>query len=103
MMKYINIENWSRRRHFRLFNSMDLPHFNLCADVEMTHAYRYIKTHKQSAFKTVLYTITKVANSIEEFRLRVRENMVVIHDVVHPSFTVLTDDQLFGFANIDYT
>jgi chloramphenicol O-acetyltransferase type A len=35
--------------------------------------------------------------------MRIRADQVVEHPEVHPSFTVLTDDETFGFATIQYT
>ncbi len=102
-MKYIDIEQWERKDHFHFFNGMDYPHYNVCADVNMTTTSTYIKDHELSLFTTILYTISHVANEIEAFRLRIRGDRVVLHEAVHPSFTVLTGERLFGFAEVKYT
>jgi len=101
-MKYIDMEKWPRRELFGFYSGLDNPHFNVCADVDITKVFEYLKTNHRSTFKTVLYVACKAANAIAEFRLRLRGDQVVEHDVVHPSFTVLTDDNLFGFCAVDY-
>ncbi|MCP4692459.1 MAG: chloramphenicol acetyltransferase [Desulfobacterales bacterium] len=102
-MKYIDIDHWDRKDHFLFFSGMDYPHFNVCADVVLTATRDYIKERNLSLFTSILYAITHVANRIEAFRLRIRGKQVVMHEAVHPSFTVLTADQLFGFALVEYT
>ncbi len=102
-MKTIDIEQWDRKDHFHFFNGMDYPHYNVCADVDMTKTSAYIEDHDLSLFTTILYAISHVANGIEAFRLRIRGDHVVLHDAVHPSFTVLTGERLFGFAEVKYT
>lgn len=102
-MKYVDMEKWPRRELFRFYSGLDNPHFNVCADVDLTKFFEYVKTNHRSTFKTVLYVACKAANAIAEFRLRLQGDQVVEHDVVHPSFTVLTDDNLFGFCAVDYT
>ncbi len=103
MMKYMDMERWDRKEHFLFFNGMDYPHFNVCADVVMTTTSAYIKDHDLSLFTTILYAISHVANRIEAFRLRIRGDRVVLHEAVHPSFTVLTEERLFGFVEVKYT
>jgi chloramphenicol O-acetyltransferase type A len=38
-----------------------------------------------------------------EFRYRIRAGEVVEHEIVHPSTTILTNEDLFSFCTIDYT
>ncbi len=102
-MRYIDMERWDRKDHFHFFNSMDYPHFNVCADVVMTATSRCIEDRDASLFTTILYAISHAANRIEAFRLRIRGDRVVLHEAVHPSFTVLTEEQLFGFVAVEYT
>jgi chloramphenicol O-acetyltransferase type A len=50
----------------------------------------------------VLYVLARAANDIPAFRYRIRGDDVVEHETVHPSTTVLNDDELFGFCGIEY-
>jgi chloramphenicol O-acetyltransferase len=79
-----------------------MPHFSLTAEVDITPLYRIIKEQKKSFFATFLHTVMTALNQIPEFRTRIRGEEVVIHDVIHPSYTVLTDDDLFSFVTTDY-
>ncbi|MDD3958506.1 MAG: chloramphenicol acetyltransferase [Candidatus Izemoplasmatales bacterium] len=101
-MEIIDMARWKRRKHYALFKDYDMPHFSLTAEVDITPLYRIIKAQKKSFFATFLHTVMTALNHIPEFRTRIRGEEVVIHDVVHPSYTVLTDDDLFSFVTTDY-
>jgi len=102
-MKFIDVKNWKRRKHFEFFNSMDYPHFNLCADVDVTAVRKYTKENDISFFKAVLYITSRAANGVQQLRQRIREGNVVEHDAVHPSFTMLTEDELISFCLVEYS
>lgn len=101
-MKYIERETWKRKKHFDFFNAFDAPHFNVTTNVDVTELREFAKTSGHSFFKLFLYGAVKAANAIPEFRQRIRGDAVVEHDVVHPSFTVLRDDDLFNFCTVTF-
>ena len=49
-----------------------------------------------------MYLIARTANAIPEFRHRVRERAAIEHEVVHPSVTILSEDDLFTFCTVEY-
>jgi chloramphenicol O-acetyltransferase type A len=102
-MRQINLETWPRREYFKLYNSFDHPHFNLCANVDLTAFYPVIKQQNISITIAIVYIISRAANTIPEFRYRIRGGDVIEHAIVHPSTTILTGDQLFSFCTIEYT
>ncbi|WP_139492684.1 chloramphenicol acetyltransferase [Brevibacillus dissolubilis] len=102
-MKYIDMENWPRKNHFHFFSELDYPHFNLCANVDITHFLPYIKERNIPFFRGFLYAAVKTANDIKEFRYRIREGRVVEHELVHPSFTIMTTEDVFSFCHVSYT
>ncbi|WP_214733962.1 tetratricopeptide repeat protein [Exiguobacterium sp. s154] len=97
-MKKIEIETWARRKHFEFFKAFDAPHFNVTANVDVTNLYTYAKASDQSFFKLFLYGAVRAANAIPELRYRIRGEEVVEHEVVHPSFTVMLDEDVFNFC-----
>ena len=102
-MRKIDMQAWSRREHFELFNTFNHPHFNLCANVDLTKFHPYLKEHGISFTVAVIYVISRAANSIPEFRYRLRDGEIVEHETVSPSFTILAENDLFGFCAIDYS
>ena len=101
-MRQIDIQTWPRREHFKVFNTFDYPHFSLCANVDLTAFYPYVKQRGISFTVAVVYVLARAANAIPEFRYRIRAGEVVEHEIVHPSGTILTDDDLFSFCTFDY-
>jgi chloramphenicol O-acetyltransferase type A len=101
-MHYIDLEKWSRRDHFQAFKTWGYPHFNLCANVDLTPFYPYIKQHGISFNLAITYVITQVANEIREFRYRIRDNQVVEYEIVHPSITIMVKDDLFCFCVLEF-
>ena len=98
----IDLATWPRRKHFELFRGMAYPYFNVCADVDVTALVRAVKQRKASFTAHIVYPLAKAANAIPAFRQRIRGGTVVEHRVVHPSITVLTDDELFAFCWMTY-
>lgn len=102
-MRYIDMGAWPRHKHFEFFQSFEDPHFNLCAAVEVTALRAAVKQRGLSFSVALVYLLARAANGIPEFRQRIRGNQVVEHEVVHPSITVLTPGDLFGFCAIRYS
>lgn len=102
-MKIINLATWKRRDHYNLYKNLAYPYLNITANVNIDNLYNWSKVHKISLFSCIAYLTSRAANQIPELRMRIRAEQVVEHPVVHPSFTVLTDDETFGFATIRYT
>jgi len=101
-MKFVDIENWNRKDHYNYFKQLNYPHFNICANLDITKFYLYIKDEKLPFFISLLFVATKTANSIKEFRYRIREDKVVEHDTVSPSFTVMTESEVFNFCTVKF-
>lgn len=101
-MEYLDMETWNRKDQFTLFNKMDYPHFNVCANLDITVFYDYLKKNKLPFLVSMVYLVSRVANEIEPFRYRIRDGKVLIHEQVHPAFTIMNEDEVFGFCPTDY-
>jgi len=74
----------------------------MCANVDVTGFYPVIKQRGISLNVAIVYVLTRAANAIPEFRYRIRSGGVVEHEIVHPSTTILTNEDLFSFCTFDY-
>lgn len=101
-MRTIDLRSWSRREHFQVFRTFDIPHFNICANVDLTVFYPFIKQHGISFNIATVYILTRAANAIPEFRYRIRGEDVIEHEVVHPSSTIMGKDDVFSFCTMEY-
>ncbi len=103
-MRYVELNGWKRKAHYEFFSGMDYPQYNVCANVDATALRRYVKSRGISFYHTVVYASTLAANAVEEFRYRRRQDGVVLHDRVHPSFTEsIGGDELFSLVTVDVT
>ena len=101
-MRKVNLDTWPRREHFELFSTFDHPHFNMCANVNLTAFIPALKRRGVSFTVGILYVISRAANAIPEFRYRIQGDNVVEHEIVHPSVTILVDKDLFSFCTMEY-
>lgn len=102
-MRIIELSTWKRRAHFEFFSRLDYPHFNIVVPIDIGRVREHTAANKLSFFKFVLYLVARSVNEIPELRQRIRDRQVVEHDVVHPSYTYLGEDELFGFTHVDFT
>lgn len=101
-MKEIDLNTWPRRKQFDFYGSLDYPPFNICAAVDITEFYPYVKSEKLSVTVALMYLFARAANELVHFRYRIRDGRVVEHETVHPSITVQTEEELFSFCTVIY-
>jgi len=102
-MKKIVFDNPHRKKHFDFFHGMNHPHFNITANVEITSFLNTIKSENLPLTFSLVHLLAKVANTIQEFKWRVREGHIVEHEWIDPSFTVPTDEtDVFSFCTVPF-
>lgn len=103
-MKYIDLENWKRKEHFLFFNRMDYPQYNICLNMDISNFLNHLRNRNISFYYAMIYAVTKIVNDIEEFRYRIRDGKVVLHERIHPSFTYMDadkNDNLFKMVTVE--
>lgn len=102
-MKTIQFTDPHRKKHFDFFRQMDNPHFNICANVDITRYLERLKQEQIPFTPAIVYATSKTANDISTFRQRIRGEQVVEHEAVHPSFSVVTEmSDVFSFCLVHY-
>ncbi len=101
-MRVIDQAQWPRRKHFEMFRHFDYPHFNICVDVDLSVFFPAIKKWGYPVSASLMYVMIRAALPISEFRYRIRGDEVVEHEIIHPSVTVLAEDDLFSFFTVKY-
>ena len=74
----------------------------MCVNVDVTAFHPFVKRNGHSFTESMVYDIARAANAIPEFRQRIRGDQVVEHEIVNPGFTILIDNDLFGFCDVAY-
>ena len=98
MPTIIDLETWPRRSHFEYFKNFEQPFLDVCARVDVTELTRQSREAGESLFGNMLYLVMAAVNDVPELRQRIDGDEVVVHERVHPSFTVLTDDEAINFC-----
>ena len=101
-MKYLDIQNWSRKEHYEFFKDFDEPYFGIVADIDCTNAYKFCKQNNISFFAYYLHKSLIAVNTIEEFRYRIIDDKITVFDKIHAAATIGRDDGTFAFTLIEY-
>ena len=102
-MKFIEFDNPHRQKHFEFFRNMNHPHFSISANVDITSLLEQIKSKQLPFMPTIAWLVSKSANELPPFCQRIREDKVVEHETIHPSFAVDTEaSDVFSFCEVRY-
>ncbi len=102
-MKKIIFQNEHRQKHFEFFKSMNHPHFNICANVDITKFIAILKQNDLPFTYSIVYAIARTAKQVKEFRWRIIEDELYECESVTPSFTTYTEvADVFSFCDVDY-
>lgn len=97
-MKYIDLDNWNRKEHYIFFKDMDNPYFSICATLDIDNYYNYLKENSLPFFISTMYATTHIANSITEFKYRIQDDRVVIHESIDAATTIMSDEGVFTYS-----
>lgn len=102
-MKEIVFSSDHRRKHFDFFRRMDQPHFSITATADITGLPAFARRTQLAFTPLMVYCLAKTANDIPEFRQRIRGDILIEHEQVHPSFAVWTEAaDVFSFCDTPY-
>ena len=104
MPTYLDVSTWARRDLFEFFRTYENPYFNICSHLDVTKLIELLRERSDHLSPTLTYhyLALRVANEIEPFRYRLRDDQVLVHEVIHGGTTVLLPNESFTFAYFDY-
>lgn len=102
-MKVVDIASWKRKEHFEFFSKMKSPYFGFTTEVDCTKAYEKAKENGHSFFAYYLHKSMVAVNSVEELKLRIVGDQVILYDEVHGGSTIGRADGTFGFSFFHYS
>lgn len=101
-MEIINLDTWERTTHYKFFKRMDYPHYNMCVNIDITNFLAKIEENKIPFYYAMIYAATYALNQVKEFRYRIRGEQVILHNIVHPSFTDMSNGtDLFKMVTVN--
>lgn len=100
-MQIVDLNTWKRAEHYYFFKRMDYPHYLICSNVDVTNFLAKTKEKGISFYYGMIYAATYALNQVEEFRYRIQGENVVLHEVIHPSFSDMSEDHdLFKMVTV---
>jgi chloramphenicol O-acetyltransferase type A len=102
MKKLLDLDNWNRKEHFLFFKQMQEPFFGATVEIDCTKAYEKSKNQGTSFFIYYLHKTLTAVNACENFRYRISNTHIYIHDRIDGSATISRADGTFGFSLIEY-
>lgn len=103
MPTYLDLATWARRELFEFYRDFDKPYFNVCMRLDVTNLIKELRNHPDiSLALTYHYFALKAANEIEQFRYRLRDGQVLVHDVINGGTTLMLPNETFTLVYFDY-
>lgn len=102
MKHELDLANWPRKEHFEFFSKFEEPFFGINTVIDCTIAYETSKKKGVSFFLYYLHKTLIAVNAVENFRYRISEGTIYIHDTINASATLTREDNTFGFSLMDY-
>lgn len=102
MKTLLDLDNWNRKEHFLFFKQMQEPFFGVTVTIDCTKAYETSKAHGASFFVYYLHKTLAAANAFENFKYRIENTHIYVHDRIDGSATISRADGTFGFSLIEY-
>jgi len=103
MPTYLDLDTWPRREVFEFYRNFDKPYFNVCVRLDVTKLLNELR--KRPGVSIALsyhYFALKAANEIEQFRYRLRDGQVLVHDVINGGTTLMLPNETFTLVYFDY-
>lgn len=100
--KIVDEKSWKRAIHCQVFrNSID-PQYCVTFELDITNFLNMVKEKKYSFTMSLIYVVSKCANSIEEFRYRFLDGKVVLFNKIDTAFTYMNQEtELFKVVNVE--
>ncbi|MGL6197142.1 MAG: CatA-like O-acetyltransferase, partial [Thermoguttaceae bacterium] len=102
-MRIIDLSTWNRREHFQFFSQYSNPFTGVTVNVDCTNLYRASKIKGFSFSLGYHFAAMRAINAIENLRIRIENDVPVLHDTIHLSTTVARADGTFGFSHHPFT
>lgn len=104
-MRYstIDLDDWYRCQTYRSFAHYTNPTVSMTSRIDVTDLYRRCKNVGSSFFTDLLYVVSVNINDIEEMRLRIKDDDVILYDSIDPGIVVMKDDNSITNSRIEMT
>lgn len=98
----IDETKWKRALHCQIFRNSIEPRYCVTFELDITNFLTKVRAEKLSFTLSLIFVISKCANSIEEFHYRFLDGQIVLYDRINTAFTYLDKDtELFKVVHVE--
>jgi len=99
----LDLNSWHRRELFEFFRGYANPYFNICTRLDVTKLMELLRARPGVSVSLAYhYFALRIANEIEPFHYRLKDDEVIVHDVINGGTTVLLPSETFTYAYFNY-
>jgi chloramphenicol O-acetyltransferase type A len=102
MSRYLDLATWPRRQLYDFFINYSNPYFNVCTQVDVTNLKALVKARDIRFSLAIHYFALRIANEVEPFRYRLKDDGVFVYDVIDGGTTVMLPNETFVYAYFGY-
>ena len=99
-IRIIDAETDPRIEHFEHFLAMPDPFVTLTVQMDITEWYGRLRGKGYPFFLSFQYEVAAAANSVPEFRRRIRNGRVIEYDVCGASYTAALPDGTYRYCDV---
>ena len=97
-MKHIDLADYPRRDHFKLYLNMAYPYAGVTVEVDVTDLLALCKAKKVSFYLMVLHAVALAADEVPEFRRRIDNGGIVEYEECPTSHIELKPDGTYAYC-----
>ena len=102
-MKIIDKNSFKKINQYQYFKTFADPTYGFNVKIDVTNLINYIKEKNISFFPPFLYLVTLAMNEVYEFHLREENGNIVYHEIINPTYTVMSNSGIYYNARTDLT
>lgn len=99
--KVLDMDRYSRRKHFDYFRSLAYPYVGMTVNVDITDFVRKTKEEGLPFFLSLCYCVAQAANGVPEFRQRIRDGSIIQYDWCQTSHTLALEDGSYCYCTLE--
>jgi len=101
-MSYRIVEDYYRQEHFDFFRAYEVPFYNITFNLDITAVKAFAEERRYPAYLTQCFFFARAMSRIEDFRYRVVDDRIVLHDHLEIAATLPAPNGAFSFAHFEH-
>jgi chloramphenicol O-acetyltransferase type A len=92
----IDLKSYPKRNQFAWFSTFPDPTYGFDVDVDVEAVVALTKERHESFFPAFFFIVMRAVNATKEMRLREEKGHVYLYDIVHPTWTVMSESGVYN-------